>query len=500
MRSFSRNRLFLSASGLIFALVLFLSFPRIISEAAALPVGDYGPDTYAETYCVIDGNTNEVILCRGMHERRYPASTTKVMTALLTLENVSDLNATLTFTQSAVNIDPSSSTLSPKAQAGETMRVIDVLYGMLLVSGNECGAMLGEYVAGSEAAFAEMMNRKAAELGCTNTHFTNAYGIHNDDHYTTAYDLCLILQAAMNNAKFCEIMRNVTYTIPATNLNSARGLRNSHQLLNGDIACEGVIGGKTGSTPQAGRTLVTAVKRNGLYTISALMKSNKENYYCDEQVLLEYAYGLRDGSIPSAEVAVCDDTVTANENVKIRYSPSMYGAEAGALYTGESIRRTGTIRGWSRVIYGERLCYVSSAYVTPSSGAEAETSETGTTEPPTTTTEPTTTEPTTTTAPPTTTAPATTAAPTTTAAPVTSSEALSTAASSEPPVSVKTRKTFGEVFSAMIDSFLTVIPILIIVVFAAVWVLLLVRLVQKKRRERLRREKLRRRTEGEEEE
>jgi len=494
MKELPQNRLIFRASGLFAALVLMLSLMVCPSGAASLAeTGDYGPDTYAETYCVIDGNTKEVIISKGKDERRYPASTTKVMTALLTLENVSDLYANVTFTASAVNIDPSSSTLTPKAQAGETMRVIDVLYGMLLVSGNECGAMLGEYVAGSEAKFAEMMNQKAAELGCRNTHFTNAYGIHNDEHYTTAYDLCLILQAAMNNAKFCEIMRNVTYTIPATNMNAARPLGNGHQLLNGTIPCEGVIGGKTGSTPQAGRTLVTAVKRNGVYTVSALMKSSKENYYCDEQVLLEYAYGLRDGSVPAVQIEPCEDNVTATENVKIRYSPSLYGAEAGTLFTGETLQRTGTYRGWSRVIYGDRLCYVSSAYLT-SSTPETESSAT---EAPTTTETAATTVATT--EAPTTTAAPTTADPTTTAS-VTKATATAAETESESAVSVKEKRTFGEVLAAMIDKFLTVVPILIVIVFAAVWVLLLVRLIQKKRREKLRRENLRRRAEIEDEE
>ena len=123
--------------------------------------GDYGPDICGATYCVIDGNTGDVVLSQNKDVPLYPASTTRVMTALIVLEEVEDLNQMLTFTESAINIDPSSSTLDPKAAVGEQMKVVDALYGMLLKSANECGAMLGEFVAGSEAAFAEKMNKKA---------------------------------------------------------------------------------------------------------------------------------------------------------------------------------------------------------------------------------------------------------------------------------------------------------------------------------------------------
>ena len=191
----------------------------------------HGPDIYGETYCVIDGNTGEVLYSKDPEKKMYPASCTKMLTALLVLENVPDLSQTLTFTKSAIDIDPSSSTLEPKAMVGETMTVKDALYGMLLKSANECGAMLGEYVAGSEAAFADMMNAKAAEIGCTNSHFMNAYGIHHDEHYTTAHDLALILRACMQNERYRELNATKSYIIPDTNMCGARAFNIGHAMI-----------------------------------------------------------------------------------------------------------------------------------------------------------------------------------------------------------------------------------------------------------------------------
>lgn len=344
------------------AAVLIILF-AVLRLSYTAHADNYGPGIFAETYCVINGNSKEVLIEHDKDRRMYPASTTKILTALVVLERVKDLDQMLTFTESAVNVDPSSSTLHPKAAVGETMSVRDALYGMMLQSGNECGAMLGEFTAGSEAAFAELMNQRAAEIGAVNSHFVNAYGIHHDDHYTTAYDLCLILKAAMDNPGFREIMKNTVYTIPATNLSEARTIRNTHRLINGDIPEEGILGGKTGSTPQAGRVLTTAAFQNGLYSISALMKSDASNMYSDEAVLLEYAGYVHAGDTGKLKEEAKNDTVTAIQNVKIRYSPSVRAGSAGILYQGQSLHRVGEINGWSKVEFEGRLVYLNSAYL-----------------------------------------------------------------------------------------------------------------------------------------
>ncbi len=371
-----RNKIYgINRKGMALYMALLLVCGLLFSGHISVSAEENGPDIYGESYCVIDGNTGEVIISHAKDEKQYPASTTKVMTALLVLENVDDLKQKVTFTRSAINIDPTSSTLKPKAEAGEIMTVRDILYGMLLASGNECGAMLGEVVAGSEEAFTEMMNRKAEELGAVNTHFTNAYGIHDPDHYSTAYDLCLILKAAMENEGFRDIMDHKEYTIPKTNKNEKRELKNSHAFINGSIKEEGVIGGKTGSTPEAGRCLLTAAVQEGLYTISAVMKSDLDNVYADASVILEYARLERNGSLEGVFFEEKDDEVTAAERVRIRYSPTTKGGTAGVLEAGESIHRNGTYHGWSVVEYKNRTGYISSAYLLDGEGRTVESSE-----------------------------------------------------------------------------------------------------------------------------
>ncbi|MBR6406287.1 MAG: D-alanyl-D-alanine carboxypeptidase [Lachnospiraceae bacterium] len=324
-------------------------------------LGDYGPDIYAMSYCVLDGETGEVLLSCRKDERHYPASCTKVLTALLVLENVENLDETLTFTPSAINIDPSSSTLEPKAMVGETMTVRDALYGLILKSANECGAMLGEYVAGSEEAFAEMMNRRAQEIGCRNSHFMNAYGIHHPDHYTTAYDLALVLREALKNPAFRELNSTITYTIPTTNFNAPRTFTMGHQMLNGSYPVPEdvhVFGGKTGSTPQAGKCLTTAAEKNGYYTVSALMKSSADAYYPDEAVLLEYVYGLHEHTMTPVSWVPVHDHVTASDGVRIRYSPSQRGVVERPCYGAETFERLGIYGDWSKVLVNGNIRYI----------------------------------------------------------------------------------------------------------------------------------------------
>ena len=327
---------------------------------AAVPDQDdnYGPDIMGETYCVIDGDTGEVLLAKNKDRRMYPASTTKILTALLVIENVPDLNSPMTFTASAVNIDPSSSTLEPKACAGETMSVREALYGLMLKSANECGAMLGEYVAGSEEAFAQMMNDRARQIGAVNSHFMNAYGIHHEEHYTTAYDLSLIMQEAMKNETFRTIAGTASYTMQPTNMAGARSIVNSHKMITGDFPEEGVLAGKTGSTPQAGRVLVTAVRRENMYTIATVMGDNIENYYQDTQVILSFAYDLKADRIRPVEWVPVNDNVTAADGVHIRYSPSTQGGIYTTLLQGQQVHRNGIYNEWSRVIYGGRYGYI----------------------------------------------------------------------------------------------------------------------------------------------
>ena len=362
-------------SVLLALMLLFAGTERFMTPAkaagletetsAAVPdeKDNYGPDIMGETSCVINGDTGEVLIAKNKDRRMYPASTTKIMTTLLVLENVSDLNSVMTFTRSAVDIDPSSSTLEPKAAVGEVMTVKEALYGLMLKSANECGAMLGEYVGGSEEGFAAMMNARAAEIGCVNTHFMNAYGIHHDEHYTTAYDLALIMQEAMKNPMFRAIAGTASYTMAATNMAGERYIVNSHKMITGDFPEEGVLAGKTGSTPQAGRVLVTAVDREDLYTIAVVMGDTIEHYYEDTHVILSFAYDLYADRIRPVEWLPVNDTVTALDAVRVRYSPSTEGGVMTTLNVGDQLHRDGIYEDWSRVVLNGRYGYIASAYL-----------------------------------------------------------------------------------------------------------------------------------------
>ncbi len=324
-----------------------------------------GPDIHGEGYCVMDADTGEVLLSKNMNYEFYPASITKVMTALVVLEEVSDLEDTLTFSDYAISsLTSNSSTLSPVAAVGEEITVKDTLYGMMLVSANECSTALAEYVAGSEKDFAKLMNAKAKELGCTRTHFVNAHGLHDEEHYTTPYDMLLIFRAALENKDFYTIDTTVNYTMDATNIYGERTLRMGHAMINGDEAGEGVYGGKTGRTYYAGRTLLTAAEYKGRNLLFCVMKSDDYNCYIDTRILMEYAYGLTDGSLPSPFAwNMKTETVKAKGAVNIREFPSVEALSKGTVLEGEEVTRLGTYGGWSMIQFESGNYYVSSSYL-----------------------------------------------------------------------------------------------------------------------------------------
>lgn len=324
-----------------------------------------GPDIHGEGYCVMDADTGEVLLSKNMNYEFYPASITKVMTALVVLEEVSDLDDTLIFSDYAISsLTSNSSTLSPVAAVGEEITVKDTLYGMMLVSANECSTALAEYVAGSEEDFAKLMNAKAKELGCTNTHFVNAHGLHDAEHYTTPYDMLLIFRAALENEDFYTIDTTVNYTMEATNMYGERTLRMGHAMINGDEVGEGVYGGKTGRTYYAGRTLLTAAEYKGRNLLFCVMKSDDYNCYIDTRILMEYAYGMTDGSLPSPfEWNMKTETVEARNSVNIREFPSVEALSKGTVLAGEQVTRLGTYGNWSMIQFESGNYYVSSSYL-----------------------------------------------------------------------------------------------------------------------------------------
>lgn len=265
-------------------------------EAAAIstdqiPGWPKAPEIVESTGVLMEDSTGTVLFDKGMHDRMYPASMTKVLSALIAIEN-SDLSEEVVFTETGAEaVTPDSANIG--MQIGETLTMEQCLYAMLLASANEVSSQVAEHVAGSVEGFAQMMNEKAAELGCTDSHFVNANGWHDDEHYTSAYDMALILRAAIRNETFRKISGSQSYVIPPTNMNSEpRELGNHHaMLMPGPYHYEGVFAGKTGSTDEAGNTLVTACRKDDITLICTVMQSQEAAVVEDTAKLFDYGYG-----------------------------------------------------------------------------------------------------------------------------------------------------------------------------------------------------------------
>ena len=260
----------------LFALVLVVS----IMTTLLLPFQSLAlepPEFHGKNAILVDANYDEVLYEVGGHDKVYPASITKVMTALLTLETIESGKLTaqtqITASATAATIPKGSSTANIKA--GEVLTVEQLLYCLLLPSANEAAQILAETVGGDIDTFVGMMNDKAKELGCENTHFANPHGFHDPDHYTTPYDFTLFMKAAMEYDLFQKIVTSPNYTIPATNLSEQRTVRNTNALTSnwtytGYLYTPGT-GGKTGSTDEAGKCLVETAKKGDTYLISVVM-------------------------------------------------------------------------------------------------------------------------------------------------------------------------------------------------------------------------------------
>ena len=185
---------------LLWVFVFLGAFPMTSFAAPAWPDNVY---IQAEGGIVMDADSGTVLFGKNIHEHYYPASITKILTALIVIENC-DLDEMVTFSYDAIfNVEENSSNMA--ASVGDTLTVRDCLYGLMLASANESANALAEHVAGSTEAFAELMNQKAAELGCQDSHFANPSGLNDPNHYTSAYDMALIMQAALQNETFVEI-------------------------------------------------------------------------------------------------------------------------------------------------------------------------------------------------------------------------------------------------------------------------------------------------------
>lgn len=244
--------------------VCVLLFVTAVSASAF----DYGcnVDTVSGSVYLENLETGAVILDKYANKKMYPASTTKIMTYIITTENVQDLeNTKVAISADALTgLDPESTVMGLSEHVGEEISIKDLLYGMMLPSGNDAALVLANYVGNGIPGFVEMMNRKAAELGCENTHFANPHGLHDTNHYTTALDMAKIAKCAMKQPMFMEITSTVNYT-PA---GFGNPLHNTNYMLDenyhrGEYYYPNVRGIKTGYTDEAGKCLVTTAEKDG---------------------------------------------------------------------------------------------------------------------------------------------------------------------------------------------------------------------------------------------
>ncbi len=274
-----------------------------VEQRATESVGDYQVD--AKAALLIEHNTGEILVSQNAEEKAYPASLTKIMTCLLTIENGS-LDDTVTVSETALaDMDPAGSTAD--LQPGEELSVEDLLYCMMLSSANEACNVAAEYVSGSIEAFVELMNQRAEELGCTGTHFANPHGLHEEDHYTTALDLARITEAALENKTFYQICTTSDYVVPATNLSAERTLHTTNYLVSDSMTSDyyyaRAAGVKTGFTTPAGRCLITTATDGNLDLLSVVLGADtvvKESgdlvlkNFTETKALCEYAFDTFD--------------------------------------------------------------------------------------------------------------------------------------------------------------------------------------------------------------
>ena len=252
------------------------------------------PDVNSNSCILIDADTGSILFERNSHEKCYPASTTKILTGLLTIENC-NMDDVVTFSQSAANSINVYEDANLSSKAGEQFTVNQLLHGLLLYSANEMAYALGEHVAGSIDAFVDMMNAKAKELGCTNTHFANPHGLQDENHYTTPYDIYLMLKEALNYPEFTQITQMGSYTVEYTHADGSSAsttLTATDHYLTGEATPPKnvtILGGKTGTTDNAGNCLaLLSQNAYGKPYISIVMgASTKDELYQQMSSLLQ---------------------------------------------------------------------------------------------------------------------------------------------------------------------------------------------------------------------
>ena len=320
------------------ALALLLGVGAILFQAA-LPASAEPPTVEAAAAVLMDADTGTVLLGHQMHDSRPVASTTKVMTALLALENC-DLDDSVVVGPAALEVTGSALYLQP----GDAMRADDLLTAVLLKSANDAAVVLAEHISGSVPSFADRMSERARDLGATDTHFVNPHGLHHPDHYSSAYDLALITREALEHPRFRELVgtRRAKILLPS-DPSGARTLRNHNKLLQRAAIVDGV---KTGYVKESGHCLVASASEDDWQLIAVVLDS--PDTYAESLRLLEYGFAnfrtqvfaqpgdalgrasVRDGTKRTVP-AICQDALVAVTGPDLPHEPELEVTLLGPL-------------------------------------------------------------------------------------------------------------------------------------------------------------------------
>ena len=301
---------------LLAVLLILLQFGTV-AMAEEEKSEDGSPYIEASSAILIEANSGRVFFEQNADDKRYPASTTKVMTAVLALEAL-DPAAVATASQTAVDVDRDGSNMG--ILSGEELTVEQLLYGLLVHSANDAANVLAEQVSGSIETFVELMNTKAAELGMKDTHFVNTHGYHDDNHYTTARDMAKLALYAVQNETFQKIVSTATYDIPPTNkYTKVRNLSNNNALINPmkgqKYLYSPAKGIKTGHTSKAGHCLLSEAEKNDLHYICVVMDAPVKQGidYSFQDTINLFNYGFKNFKF---QTIASDSDIVSTKEVK----------------------------------------------------------------------------------------------------------------------------------------------------------------------------------------
>lgn len=282
---------------------------------------------YSDCVLLMSADNGEVVFKKNAGKQTPPASLTKVVTAIVVLENCKDLDAMVTVPESCIKeLDGTGSSLGG-LQAGETLSVYNLLASLLIQSANEAATTLADYISGGDRAkFISMMNEVAERLGCKNSHFMNPHGLHDENQYVTAEDMATFMLHAMEFPAFEEIVGKSSYKMPATNMQEERNVLNTNYLMNSaykDYYCKYVTGGKTGSTSDAGRCVVATASKDGYNYVAVALNStfsdvdgdgvNENGAFLDTKEMLEWTF-------ENIELVAVSDTTQIVGQVPVKYA------------------------------------------------------------------------------------------------------------------------------------------------------------------------------------